>query len=408
MAPAGRFGGPADDLIRRAAARRPRSGAGPARPARVRAARPTRRRWLARLAGTPIPVARAVKSMPGLDRSSRLRAASPALTAPTRSSSMPRIAYRRLLKMTVVTSSCSLACVHSAEIVYMALPSASSARTGRPGQAIAAPVASGRPWPMAPPVSVSQSCGGAPAVAAGQPQARGVGLVAHDRRLGQQRADDGRRALAVRSPSGSAGRSGCCGCGSGVRRDQVGEGRQRSGDIVARLGEHGDAAAGRHRRAGLARDRRRTTPAAALRPGSGAGCRRAARRRTRPGRPAARPAGCPRPARAWPGRSRRAAARRGHAQAAGCLQAGPPQRRRRRAGCTHGSPLRSAAAAASITSPGTGAGGLTSAGGAGSAPSVQDTSAGQDERGDLARRRHGGGHRLGRVRAHVGRAEPGA
>jgi len=52
--------------------------------------------------------------------------------------------------------------------VYIALPSASSAMTGRCGQAMAAPAASGRPWPIAPPVSVSQSCGGAPAVAAGR------------------------------------------------------------------------------------------------------------------------------------------------------------------------------------------------------------------------------------------------
>ena len=80
---------------------------------------------------------------------------------------MSRIAYERLLKMTVVTSSPSRACVHSADSVYMALPSASSASTRRPGQAIAAPVASGSPWPMDPPVRVSQSCGGAPAVAPG-------------------------------------------------------------------------------------------------------------------------------------------------------------------------------------------------------------------------------------------------
>ena len=36
--------------------------------------------------------------------------------------------------------------------------------TGRSGQAIAAPTATGKPWPIAPPVSGSQSCLGAPAV----------------------------------------------------------------------------------------------------------------------------------------------------------------------------------------------------------------------------------------------------
>jgi hypothetical protein len=36
-------------------------------------------------------------------------------------------------------------------IVYSALPSASRLRTGRSGAAMAAPVATGIPWPMAPP-----------------------------------------------------------------------------------------------------------------------------------------------------------------------------------------------------------------------------------------------------------------
>ena len=63
--------------------------------------------------------------------------------------------------------------------------------------------------------------------------------------------------------------------------------------------------------------------------------------------------------------SRLAASRPGRRSAA------PPSRR------THGSPLRRAAAAAAITSPATGDGGLTSAAAAGSAPSDQDTSAGR-------------------------------
>src|ERR1700730_11452101 len=70
--------------------------------------------------------------------------------------------------MTTVMSSCSRAMVHSAEIVYSALPSACRAITGRCGAAIAAPTATGRPWAIAPPVSVSTSCDGEPAVAAGK------------------------------------------------------------------------------------------------------------------------------------------------------------------------------------------------------------------------------------------------
>ena len=49
-------------------------------------------------------------------------------------------------------------------MVYMAVPSPIRAMTGRSGQAMAAPTAFGRPWPMAPPVSVSRSWRGQPAV----------------------------------------------------------------------------------------------------------------------------------------------------------------------------------------------------------------------------------------------------
>ena len=54
--------------------------------------------------------------------------------------------------------------LHSAWMVYMAVPSPISAITGRLGQAMAAPTALGRPWPMAPPVSVIRSWRGQPAV----------------------------------------------------------------------------------------------------------------------------------------------------------------------------------------------------------------------------------------------------
>ena len=69
------------------------------------------------------------------------------------------------MRITVVTSRPSRAWVHSDWSVYMALPSASRHSTWRSGHATAAPVATGRPWPMAPPVRQSQSWRGAPAVA---------------------------------------------------------------------------------------------------------------------------------------------------------------------------------------------------------------------------------------------------
>ena len=100
---------------------------------------------VARAAGTPIPFARAAKSRSGRDKSSMSSALGPGDSAPTRLSSRLRIAYERLLKITVVTSRPSRAWVHSACSVYMALPSASRHTTLRSGQATAAPVATGRP-----------------------------------------------------------------------------------------------------------------------------------------------------------------------------------------------------------------------------------------------------------------------
>ena len=65
--------------------------------------------------------------------------------------------YCLLLKMMVVVSRRSRACVHRAWIVYMELPSAWSPTTLRSGVATAAPTASGSPIPIAPPVTLSQS-----------------------------------------------------------------------------------------------------------------------------------------------------------------------------------------------------------------------------------------------------------
>src|SRR5436190_1675848 len=56
-------------------------------------------------------------------------------------------------------SSASRACVHKACTVYIALPSACNETTRRSGQAIAAPVASGMPSPIEPPMLDIQSCG---------------------------------------------------------------------------------------------------------------------------------------------------------------------------------------------------------------------------------------------------------
>src|ERR1700738_5617175 len=53
--------------------------------------------------------------------------------------------------------------VHSDCRVYAALPSDSRQITLRSGHATAAPIATGSPWPMAPPVRHSQSCGAEPA-----------------------------------------------------------------------------------------------------------------------------------------------------------------------------------------------------------------------------------------------------
>ncbi len=63
-----------------------------------------------------------------------------------------------------MTSRPSRAIVHRACNVYIALPSDSRATTRRSGHATAAPTATGSPWPIAPPLRHSQSCGGAPAV----------------------------------------------------------------------------------------------------------------------------------------------------------------------------------------------------------------------------------------------------
>ena len=90
--------------------------------------------------------------------------------------------------------------------------------TWRSGQATAAPVATGMPWPIAPPVRHSQSCGGAPAV---RPGANRLDVLPSSDTI----APSGRRAatawatlLAVSSPVGQVGALG------GLERGAVGRG----------------------------------------------------------------------------------------------------------------------------------------------------------------------------------------
>ena len=95
--------------------------------------------------GTPRPSREPTKSMSGRWRSNMSSACGPGSPAPVRDSSRFRMAYERLLKITVVTFRPSRAWVHSAWNVYMAEPSASRLSTGRSGAATAAPVATGMP-----------------------------------------------------------------------------------------------------------------------------------------------------------------------------------------------------------------------------------------------------------------------
>ena len=64
---------------------------------------------------------------------------------PPRRSSLRRMAYWWLAATSTVTGRRSCARLHSACTVYWVLPSETSATTRRPGQAMAAPSATGRP-----------------------------------------------------------------------------------------------------------------------------------------------------------------------------------------------------------------------------------------------------------------------
>src|ERR1700737_2919141 len=87
----------------------------------------------------------------------------------------------------------------------MALPSPSRLSTLRPGQAIAAPTASGGPMPIEPPMFWSQSCGCAPRVAGKKPrpvrsEMEHLAAGAGDRRADRERRADADRAAHVLEP----------------------------------------------------------------------------------------------------------------------------------------------------------------------------------------------------------------
>src|SRR5205814_5763477 len=97
--------------------------------------------------------------------------------------------------------------VHSDRRVYIAPPSDSSAPPRRSGHAPAAPTATGRPWPIAPPVRQSQSWGGAPAVA---PAANSPEVLPSSETIapsGSSAPSDAHSVGAVSAPVGRSGRA---------------------------------------------------------------------------------------------------------------------------------------------------------------------------------------------------------
>ena len=156
--------------------------------------------------------------------------------------------------MTVVTSRLSRAWVHRAWMVYMALPSASTQTVLRPGVATAAPVAAGRPWPMAPPGKAEPIMRGGASRPGRQSQAGGDRLVHDDRTLREAGPDhraDGRSAER-RPAGGEAGRD--LGGRRRPRRSDDPEApatrsakiQQGGQDVLARIGQPVHCAAGRN------------------------------------------------------------------------------------------------------------------------------------------------------------------
>src|SRR5439155_7624758 len=100
--------------------------------------------------GTPSARAMPTKSMSGSRSIPTYRSSSAEKPLSARVRCL-RIRYDALLKITYTTASDSRAAVQSAWFVYMALPSPTSARTGRSRSASFTPSAAGNPQPMPPP-----------------------------------------------------------------------------------------------------------------------------------------------------------------------------------------------------------------------------------------------------------------
>ena len=153
----------------------------------------------------------------------------------------------------MVTFRPSRAWVQSACRVYMALPSASRQTTGRSGQAMAAPVASGRPQPMAPPVTWSQLCGRAFLVMREEVAADAHRFVGDDRALGQRAGERCGDLVAGKAPVGAGGGSKLATAGaSRDRAEPIGEPLERIDQIVLRARQGVDGATLRRQQAGLA------------------------------------------------------------------------------------------------------------------------------------------------------------
>ncbi len=125
----------------------------------------------------------------------------------------------------------------------------------RSGQATAAPVATGMPWPMAPPVRVSQSWGGHPAVA---PATNSPAVLPSSETMAPS-GSSAPRAAAIdcarrAAPVGASGRAAAGPGDVGRRAERVGQ--RRAGPptgVVGAVAEHVDLAALGHEVAGLAR-----------------------------------------------------------------------------------------------------------------------------------------------------------
>ena len=120
----------------------------------------------------------------------------------------------------------------------MALPSACRQRTGRSGAATAAPVAIGSPMPMAPPVSVSQSWRGAPAVAAGTKRPEVFPSSTTTAPSGSVAPTAAAIVSAVMAPVGRSGRPDGAGTAAVARRAQrLGQRLQGARGVLAGAGQ---------------------------------------------------------------------------------------------------------------------------------------------------------------------------